>query len=212
LLFPWDVESGAATVYTWKQICDAIQKCRELDDSESKHKVWLLNSLACNLKIRPREKRLVNAYRFKDADILPDKFQNTAENDKIDASEREIAVNAQQMINFLRLRNHAGHPSKFKQRGEAHLMDLENTFKSIYLHSKKKTKKTKEHKSRNELLDYSEWPKKTQYWANTNNKSLREKTITEEEQKSEYSTQNKKPLNLVIEDTIEDHTLKHKGV
>ena len=43
------------------------------------------------------------------------------ENNKIDAYAREIAVNAQHMINMIRLRNHAGHSSKAKQKSDAQI-------------------------------------------------------------------------------------------
>ena len=143
ILFPWNIETGAATVYSWKQICSAVQKWRiaAKTDQNISSKLWLLNSLACNLKVCPRSNRVVNLYRFRDSEVLPDKFQTESKNTPTDSKEREIAVNAQQMINFIRLRNHAGHPSKMKQRTDAHLMSIEDTYAKTYPCTKIRTRK-----------------------------------------------------------------------
>ena len=125
-IISWDVKSGVTKVYTWTEICDAVRDLRSKEDTQSSQKLWLLNSLAMNLKMRPRSNRIINIYRFRDAEIFPYKFQTSSENKtKNDSTERELAVNIQHMIDMIRLRNHAGHPSKAKQKGDAHLLDIE---------------------------------------------------------------------------------------
>ena len=130
------------------------------DDTRAKSKLWLLNSLSCNLKVCPRSNRVVNEYRFRDADILPDKFQQSSENDKTSSGERELAVNAQHMINLIRLKNHAGHPSRAKQKSDAHLMTIEDTFSKTYTHATNKRYKRKKRKG---LSDYTKWTKNTHH-------------------------------------------------
>ena len=125
----------------------------------------------------------------------------------MDASERELAVNAQHMINMIRLRNHARHPSKTKQNGDAHLMEIENTFNATYTPSKY-NKKTQ--KPRKGVCDYKKWETKyTQYWSNTTNTSLRKTDDIDNEEKTKASSiiQNTRDIKKVVTETIKNtHT------
>lgn len=123
-------------------------------------------------------------YRFKDADILLDKFQNASENNKMDAAEREIAVNAQQMIIFIRLRNHAGHPSLAKRKSNAHLKTIENTFTKTYCKSNKNNRRKQKHK----VCDYKKWNTFTHYWVTKENKRLR--NLTQDDVQNQIDTDN----------------------
>ena len=138
---------------------------------------------------------------------MPDKFQNPSGNNKIDSSEREIAVNAQHMINMIRLRNHAGHPSKAKQRSDAHLMTIENTFEKIY---NSNAKKSRNEESRKGICDYKKWEDKyTEYWATSQNKILREQVVTDDTELQQTSNIPTSPkcCKTAIKEIIKKHTL-----
>ena len=154
LLFPWDLETGEATVYTYKQICHEVSLLR--NNKHIPHNKLLLrtiNSLSQNLKIKKSERRIMNEWRFefahKNESISENKKSRYADNLEFDA--------AKQRIELIRVVNECDkHVSNSELKRRTYLNTLCDKFNS-YFPPIKTNNTRKPNMQKHKLCDWKKW-------------------------------------------------------